>query len=305
MRNSERPTTTGQTPTDFDAIVVGAGFGGLYMLRKLRDDLGLDVRVFDKATGVGGTWYWNRYPGALSDTETYLYCYSFDRELLQEWDWKTRYINQPNILAYLEHFTDRYDLRRDIQFETGVAGAQFDELNACWMVETDAGETYRSKYLVTALGLVSATNVPHFKGEETFAGEKYHTGAWPEDVTLAGKRVGVIGTGSTGLQVITAIAPEVEHLTVLQRTPQYSVPAGNGIVPDEEIADIKANYDEIWKDAKESMTAFGFKESTVPAMSVSADERERVFEHRRHRNGRDGERCGSRVRAWQDRTNSE
>jgi cyclohexanone monooxygenase len=278
LSNQTRQTTTDQTHTEFDAIVVGAGFGGLYMLQKLRDDLGLNVKVFDKASGVGGTWYWNRYPGALSDTETFLYCYSFDKELLQDWDWKTRYVNQPNILAYLEHFTDRFDLRRDIQFKTGITGAQFDEADASWIVETDTGDTYRAKYLVTALGLVSATNVPKFKGEDTFTGEKYHTGAWPQDVNLAGKRVGVIGTGSTGLQVITAIASEVKHLTVFQRSPQYSVPAGNGIVPDEEIVDIKANYDAIWKDARESMTAFGFKESTVPAMSVSAEEREKVFE---------------------------
>jgi cation diffusion facilitator CzcD-associated flavoprotein CzcO len=278
MSHSVNLRATDRKQTEFDAIVVGAGFGGLYMLRKLRDELGLDVRVFDKASGVGGTWYWNRYPGALSDTETYLYCYSFDKELLQEWDWNTRYVNQPNILAYLEHVADRYDLRRNIQFETGITGARFDEASGRWIVDTDTGVTYRAKYLVTALGLLSATNVPQFKGNDTFTGEQYHTGAWPENVELAGKRVGVIGTGSTGLQVITAIAPEVQHLTVFQRTPQYSVPVGNGIVPDEEIAEIKAGYDAIWRDAKASMTAFGFEESTVPAMSVSAEERERVFE---------------------------
>lgn len=274
-----------ESRAEFDAIVIGAGFGGLYMLQKLRDQLGLDVRVFDKASGVGGTWYWNRYPGALSDTETYLYCYSFDRELLQQWEWNTRYINQPSILAYLEHFADRHDLRRDIQFETGITGARFDEASARWIVTTDTGASYRAKYLVTALGLLSSTNVPEFKGSETFVGEQYHTGAWPQNVNLKGKRVGIIGTGSTGLQVITAIAPEVKHLTVFQRTPQYSVPVGNGIVPDDEIADIKANYDSIWKNAKQSMTAFGFEESTVPAMSVSAEERERVFEKMWQRGG--------------------
>ncbi|MEM7543893.1 MAG: NAD(P)/FAD-dependent oxidoreductase, partial [Pseudomonadota bacterium] len=278
-------TVSESATTDFDAIVIGAGFGGLYMLHKLRDELGMKVRVFDKASGVGGTWYWNRYPGALSDTETYLYCYSFDKELLQDWQWHTRYINQPNILAYLEHVAERFKLKPDIQFDSGISSASFDERRAIWIVNTEQGETHTAKYLVTALGLLSATNVPNLKGRESFAGEQYHTGAWPQGVELGGKRVGVIGTGSTGLQVITAIATEVEHLTVFQRSPQYSVPVGNGIVPDEEIAEIKTNYDEIWQGVKRSMTAFGFEESTTEAMSVSAEERERVFEAAWQRGG--------------------
>ena len=263
---------------DLDAIVIGAGFGGLYMLRKLRDELGLKVRVFDKAAGVGGTWYWNRYPGALSDTETYLYCYSFDKELLQDWQWDTRYVTQPKILAYLEHVADRYDLRRNIQFNTGITAAHFDEAQERWTVRTDHDETFTAKYLVTALGLLSATNVPDIKGRDCFQGEQYHTGAWPAGVEFSGKRVGVIGTGSTGLQVITAIAPQVEHLTVFQRSPQYSVPVGNGQVAADEVAAIKGNYDEIWTRVRRSMTAFGFHESTVPAMSASAEERQAVFE---------------------------
>lgn len=270
--------TSNGTRTEFDAIVIGAGFGGLYMLHKLRDELGLEVRVFDKAGDVGGTWYWNRYPGALSDTETYLYCYSFDRELLQDWQWNTRYVNQPSILAYLNHVADRYDLRRDICFDTGITAAHFDEATGTWAVATEHGETYTARYLVTALGLLSATNVPNIAGRASFEGEQYHTGAWPQDVDLRGKRVGVIGTGSTGIQVITAIAPEVAQLTVFQRTPQYSVPVGNGIVGDDEIAAIKADYDDIWRRVKRSMTAFGFEESTVPAMSVSEETRQEVFQ---------------------------
>ena len=264
--------------TRYDAVIIGAGFSGLYMLHKLRDELGLNVRVFDKAGGVGGTWYWNRYPGALSDTETHLYCYSFDKELLQDWQWDSRYVTQPKILAYLEHVADRYDLRRSIQFDTGISAAHFDEARGCWQVRTDRGETCTAKYLVTALGLLSATNVPNIKGRERFQGEQYHTGAWPGEVEFAGKRVGVIGTGSTGLQVITAIAPQVEHLTVFQRSPQYSVPVGNGRVADEEVAAIKRNYDDIWQRVRQSMVAFGFDESTVPAMSVSEAEREAVFQ---------------------------
>ena len=278
MTQSTAAHTSAAQKSDFDAIVIGAGFGGLYMPRKLRDELGLTVRAFDRAAGVGGTWYWNRYPGALSDTETHLYCYSFDKALLQDWDWDTRYVNQPRILSYLEHVADRYDLRRDIQFETGVEAAHFDETAARWRVRTDRGETFSAKYLVTALGLLSATNLPDLPGLDRFGGERYHTGAWPADVTLAGKRVGVIGTGSTGLQVITAIAPEVAHLTVFQRTPQYSVPVGNGKVSPAEVAAIKRDYDDIWARAKRSMVAFGFEESTVPAMSVSPEERRAVFQ---------------------------
>jgi cyclohexanone monooxygenase len=263
---------------DFDAIVIGAGFGGLYMLRKLRDELGLDVRVFDKAGGVGGTWYWNRYPGALSDTETYLYCYSFDQDLLQDWDWNTRYVTQPKILAYLEHVADRYDLRRSIQFNTGITAVHFDETRELWTVVTDQGRSYTARYLVTALGLLSATNVPDIQGRDTFQGEQYHTGAWPRHVEFHGKRVGVIGTGSTGLQVITAIAPQVKHLSVFQRSPQYSVPVGNGLVAPAEVEATKRDYDRIWQRVRNSMVAFGFEESTVPAMSVSVEQREAVFQ---------------------------
>ena len=273
-----QPISINAGATHFDAIVIGAGFGGLYMLRKLRDELGLKVRVFDKAGGVGGTWYWNRYPGALSDTETHLYCYSFDKELLQDWDWNSRYVTQPQILSYLEHVADRYDLRRSIQFHTGVSAAHFDESRECWQVETDHDETFTAKYLITALGLLSATNVPNIEGSESFLGEQYHTGAWPEQVEFASKRVGVIGTGSTGLQVITAIAPKVEHLTVFQRSPQYSVPVGNGVVPPSEVAAIKQSYDELWTNVRSSMVAFGFQESSVSAMSVSAEERQAVLQ---------------------------
>lgn len=278
QNTAQTVTNATQGSADFDAIVIGAGFGGLYMLRKLRDELGLNVQVFDRASDVGGTWYWNRYPGALSDTETYLYCYSFDQELLQDWQWNTRYVDQPSILSYLEHVADRFDLRRNIRFNTGITAASFDEHNNVWTVETDQGEQFTARYLVTALGLLSATNVPNIAGRQNFSGEQYHTGAWPEGVDLRNKRVGVIGTGSTGIQVITKIAPEVAHLTVFQRTPQYSVPVGNGIVPDAEIAQIKRDYAEIWPRVKRSMTAFGFEESDVPAMSVSAQERERVFQ---------------------------
>lgn len=264
--------------THFDAIIIGAGFGGMYMLKKLRDEQGLKVRVFDKAGGVGGTWYWNRYPGALSDTESFVYCYSWDKALLQEMHITTRYLTQPQILSYLEHVADRYKLRPDIQLNTGISAAHFNESTKTWEVTTDTGETYTAKFIVTALGLLSATNIPNIKGRDSFQGEWYHTGNWPEGVQFEGKRVGVIGTGSTGTQVITAIAPKVEHLTVFQRSPQYSVPVGNGPVTADYVADVKKNYDEIWEQVKGSVVAFGFKESTVSAMSVSEEERKAVFQ---------------------------
>ena len=278
LNKNEEKTNSRVLSQGLDAIIIGAGFGGLYMLRKLRDELGLKVRAFDKAGDVGGTWYWNRYPGAMSDTESFVYCYSFDKDLLQEWEWNTRYVKQPQILAYLNHVADRFDLRRDIQFDTEIKQASFDETSGLWEVQTDKGDRLTARYLITAVGLLSASNIPDIKGRDTFRGQFIHTGAWPEGVNLAGKRVGVVGTGSTGVQVITAIASEVEHLTVFQRSPQYSVPAANGVVSKEEVKAIKEKYDQIWTDLRKSMVAFGFKESTVPAMSVSDEERQAIFQ---------------------------
>ncbi|MHA6130795.1 flavin-containing monooxygenase [Pseudomonas fluorescens group sp. PF-1] len=271
--------SVGTNVINYDAIIIGAGFGGIYMLKKLRDELGLNVRAFDKAGGVGGTWFWNRYPGALSDSETFVYCFSWDRELCQEWDIKTRYVDQPQILSYLNHAVDRHDLRKDIQLETAITSAVFDEETSRWEVTTDNGHRYSAKYLVTALGLLSATNVPKIKGLEQFKGKQYHTAHWPADASLEGKRVGVIGTGSTGCQVITAIAPIVGHLTVFQRSAQYTVPVGNGPVGREYVEQIKKNYDEIWKEVRSSRLAFGFEESNIPTMSVSPEQRKQIFQH--------------------------
>jgi len=264
---------------DFDAIVIGAGFGGLYTVHKLRDEQGLKVKAFDNAPDVGGTWHWNRYPGALSDTETFVYGYSFDKELLQEWPLVNRYTTQPEILKYLKSFADRYDLRRTYDFDTKVTSARFNEYTKLWNVVTDKGERFTAQYLVTGLGLLSAINLPNIHGIERFAGQLIHTGDWPsEGVDFTGKRVGVIGTGSTGTQVITAIAPEVGHLTVFQRSPQYTVPVNQRPLTDDEVRDIRANYDAIWEQVMGSGVAFGFAESTTPAAEVSAEERDRVFE---------------------------
>lgn len=263
---------------ELDAVVIGAGFGGLYALKKLRDELGLKVLAFDKAGGVGGTWWWNRYPGALSDTEAHLYCYSWDKELLQSWEHKSKYVPQPEILRYLEHVAERHDLLKDIRLDTGIASAVFDEASNRWLITTEGGDCYSARYLVTALGLLSATNIPDIKGRDSFAGAIYHTSRWPADADLAGKRVGVIGNGSTGVQLVTAIAPYVAHLTSFQRTPQYSVPVANGPLSEGRKSEIKANYDAIWDGVRNSGLAFGLKESTTPMASVSEEERKQIFD---------------------------
>jgi len=261
-----------------DALVVGAGFGGIHMLHKLRNELGLDAVALDKAGGVGGTWYWNKYPGALSDSEAFVYQYSFDKELYRQTPWTTKFVTQPEILAYLNGVVDRYDLRDHILLETGMTEAVFDETSGTWTVRTDRGITFQCRFLVTGLGLLSATNVPDFPGMERFEGRLVHTGAWPEDLDLTGKRVGVIGNGSTGNQVITATAPVAAHLTSFQRTPQYSVPAGNRTLPPETIRAAHDNFDATWDQVRNSNVAMGFVESTVETFSVSAEERERVYQ---------------------------
>lgn len=269
--------TTSTTP-DVDAVVVGAGFGGIYMLHTLRDRLGLSVRAFEKGDGVGGTWYFNRYPGAKSDTEGFVYRYSFDRDLLQEWNWSTRYLDQPDVLAYLEHVVDRYGLGRDITLGTEVTAAVYDEEAGLWRVRTSGGETVRCRYLVNALGLLARSNIPALPGLDTFAGRTVHTNAWPDDLDITGRRVGVVGTGSTGAQFIVAAAPRAAHLTVFQRSPQYNVPSGNRPVTQDEVDRTKEHFPEIWDQVRGSVVAFGFEESAVEAMSVSAQERERVFQ---------------------------
>jgi cyclohexanone monooxygenase len=269
--------STTRTP-DVDAIVVGAGFGGIYMLHKLRNELGLTVRAFEKGGGVGGTWYFNRYPGAKSDTEGFVYRYSFDEDLLRDWDWTTRYLDQPDVLAYLEHVVERYDLGRDIQLDTEVTGAAFDEGTDLWTVTLADGTSFTCRYLVNALGLLARTNIPDIPGRDTFGGTLVHTNAWPHDLDITGKRVGVIGTGSTGTQFIVAAARTASHLTVFQRSPQYCVPSGNGPVDQAEVDRTKENFGAIWEQVRNSVVGFGFEESGVEAMSVSEEERRRVFQ---------------------------
>ncbi|WP_396909043.1 flavin-containing monooxygenase [Mycolicibacterium sp.] len=227
-----------------DVVVVGAGFGGLYALHKFRSQ-GLSVRVFEAAPEVGGTWYFNRYPGARCDVESVDYCYSFSDELQQEWTWTEKYATQAEILKYINWVADKLDLRRDISFDTTVSSAVLDEQRLRWTVTTDAGETVDARFVVMATGPLSAAMTPDFPGLDTFAGDVYHTAHWPQQgVDFTGKRVAVIGTGSSGIQSIPIIAEQAEQLYVFQRTPNYSVPAGNRPLTTDEVAAIKANYAE-------------------------------------------------------------
>jgi cation diffusion facilitator CzcD-associated flavoprotein CzcO len=265
---------------DFDAVVIGAGFAGLGMLWRLREELGMSVQVYERGSGVGGTWYWNRYPGARCDSQSYIYCFTFSKELLQDWDWSGKYPEQPEILTYLNHVADRFDLRRNIQFNTRVTAARFLEDTNQWEVETDQGDRVTAQFLITGIGCISSGNVPDIKGLESFQGERYHTGSWPhEKVDFAGKRVAVIGTGSSGVQSIPVIAGQAEHLTVFQRTPQYTVPARHHTVTrkflDEEI---KPNYDQIIEKIRWSAGGEPVGPDERSALEVTAEERLESFE---------------------------
>lgn len=269
----------------YDAIIVGAGFSGLYQLHKLRDELGLNVRVLEKGGEIGGTWYWNRYPGARCDSESYYYCYSFNKEIEQEWEWSERYPEHSEIRRYLNFVADRLDLKRDIQLSTQVTGARFDARNL-WEIDTGSGERLEARFLVTAVGCLSTANVPKIPGLDTFKGEWYHTGAWPHDgVDFAGKRVGQIGTGSTGIQAAPVIAAEAAHLTVFQRTANYSIPARNRPMSADEIRQIKASYPEIWQKTRSGTNGHPFDVSTRGALSVSDEERNAIFEQAWERGG--------------------
>ena len=265
---------------DLDVVVVGAGFGGMYALHHLRE-LGFGVRVFERGSGVGGTWYWNRYPGARCDVESVEYSYSFSPELQQEWTWSQRYPTQPEMLAYAEHVADRFDLRRDITFDTSVTSAAYDEQHDLWLVRTDRGERVAARFLVLATGVLSAARVPEFPGLARFHGETHHTSRWPaEGVDVTGKRVAVIGTGSSGIQVVPHLAAQAAHLTVFQRTANYSISAVNEPLTPEQVLQVREQYPALREKARRSFTG-----TTVPihrqsALAVTEDERRAQFEAR-------------------------
>jgi cyclohexanone monooxygenase len=264
----------------FDAVIVGAGFAGMYMLHKLRQ-LGFTARVLEAGGGVGGTWYWNRYPGARCDVESIQYSYQFSPELQQEWDWSERYATQPEILRYAEHVADRFDLRRDIQFDTRVTAASFDEATRRWTIQTDGGERLEAAFCIMATGCLSAPSTPQFAGIESFAGERYHTGTWPhEPVDFTGKRVGVIGTGSSAIQAVPLIAEQAAHLYVFQRTPHYTVPARNARLNAEYRKAVKAHYPQMRARAWQMPNGLDFELNPGSAVEATPEQRRREYERR-------------------------
>jgi cyclohexanone monooxygenase len=269
-----------ETGGRFDAVVVGAGISGLYALHRLRE-LGLSVRVIEAADDVGGTWYWNRYPGARCDIESMIYSYSWSDELEQDWTWSERYAAQPEILRYLEHVAERFDLRRDIRFGTRVTGAAFDEDEHRWAITTDAGDALSASFLILATGCLSVPRLPDIEGVERFAGEAYHTGTWPhKPVDLSGKRVAVIGTGSSAVQVVPAIADEAAEVTVFQRTPAFSVPAWNGPLDDETVRERKERYSEFRRLARETGGGNPWHTRKQSVHDETPEQRKREFEAR-------------------------
>lgn len=266
----------------FDVVIIGAGIAGMYMLHRMREH-GLAARVIEMAPDIGGTWYWNQYPGARCDTDTLEYSYSFCEELQQEWKWSMRYPTQPEILRYLNHVADRFDLRPDISFNTRVEKATFEEATARWQVITDDGTAISAQFLIMATGCLSLPNTPSIDGMNTFNGPIYHTGRWPhEEVDFSGQQVGIIGTGSSAVQSIPVIAKQADHLTVFQRTAQYSVPARNRPVDPQLVAEIKADYTGF---RARNRLEFSGQLSHIPpndfsALSVDSTERERIYEER-------------------------
>lgn len=283
MADSSQPgPVTAKQPVEdidqFDALVIGAGVTGLYSLYRLRQ-LGLSAQAFEEGSGVGGTWYWNRYPGCRFDSESYTYGYSFSDELLQEWDWKEHYSGQPENERYLNFVADKFDLRRNVRLNSRVLSAVFDEAESRWEIELEDGHRARGQFLITSVGILSAGYVPDFEGLDTFKGSWCHTGRWPKDgMDLAGKRVGVIGTGATGVQLITEIAKEVGHLTVFQRTANFCAPLRNGPIGPEEQLEIKANYPEIFKKCMETAGSFMHQFDPRSALEVSPEERLEQYE---------------------------
>lgn len=262
----------------YDVIVVGAGFAGMYLLHRLRK-MNMTTKVFETGSDVGGTWYWNRYPGARCDVESMQYSYSFDRELEQSWHWTERYATQPEILAYAQQVANRLDLRRDIQFNTRVTSAHYDEQRNLWDIRTENGESASARYFVMASGCLSAPRKPDIKGVDSFAGAWYHTAQWPhEGVDFTGKRVGVIGTGSTSIQMIPQVAKQAKHLYVFQRTANYSLPAQNRPLSAEEEKQFKESYEEIRMKMRTSPSGTLAVMHDQSALSVTEEAREATFE---------------------------
>jgi cyclohexanone monooxygenase len=279
MTSRDQRTQESRPIERYDVIVIGAGVSGMYALHHFRE-MGLSVRVYDAAKDVGGTWWYNRYPGARVDGPgSPFYCYTFSEELMQEWDWEETQSEWSAVLAYLRHVADKLDLRRDIQFETWVRDARYDEVTQRWTVETDVGARASARFLLCAVGALSTANVPNIPGIHDFAGERYHTGRWPhEPVSFAGKRVAVLGTGSSGIQSIPEIAKSAAHVTVLQRTPQYSAPANNRHLTPEELAEARADFGKIRAKMLANPGGFPFDPNPRAALEHTREQRRALYE---------------------------
>jgi cation diffusion facilitator CzcD-associated flavoprotein CzcO len=274
----KNPSADADPVAQYDAIIIGAGMSGMYQLYRLRQ-LGMSVRVFERGGDVGGTWYWNRYPGARFDSESYSYGYSFSKELLEEWEWSEHFSAQPETLRYLNFVADKFDLRRDIEFNCRVVKAAYDEGQNCWTIDMEGGASARARFLITAIGPLSAPTMPNIEGVDSFQGAAFHTSAWPhEPVDFTNKRVAVIGTGATAVQLIPEVAKTAGHLTVFQRRPNYCVPLLNSPIDSDSQAKIKAGYAEIFEKCARSYGGFIHDVDRRKAMEVSVEEREAFFE---------------------------
>lgn len=273
MNDIRKPVRQEALGSDYDVIIIGAGMSGMYQLIRCRE-LGLSVRLFEAGTGVGGTWYWNRYPGARFDSESYSYQYSFSKELLEEWDWQEHFAGQPETLRYLNHVADRFDLRRDIQFNARVASAHWDDANQGWKVTLENGARHHARFLITALGPLSAPTMPKIPGIDSFKGQSCHTANWPhQPVSFEGKRVAVIGTGATGVQTIQEVAKTCGSLTVFQRTPNWCTPLHNDKITPEEMNRLRAWYPEMFQLCQETFSCFLHTADPRNTFDVSEEER--------------------------------
>ena len=282
FKNADNTSATGK---DFDVIIIGAGFAGMYMLHRMRE-MGLKSIVFEAGDGVGGTWYWNRYPGARCDVESVQYSYQFDKELEQEWTWSEKYSPQPEILKYANHVADRFKLRKDIRFSTRITSSNYDEKKAEWEVVAEQGDTYRSNFCIFATGCLSSYNLPKFEGVEDFSGATYHTGQWPhEGVDFSGLRVGVIGTGSSAIQSIPEIAKQAKHLTVFQRTANYTIPARNAKLTEDYVRAVKDDYTGLRERARQKPAGYDIPLNPQSVLEVTEEEFKSEFQARWEKGG--------------------
>jgi cyclohexanone monooxygenase len=274
------PADSRTAEAEFDAVIIGAGFSGLYMLQRLRE-LGLTAQVYEAGSDVGGTWYWNRYPGARSDSDSTVYCFSdkFSEELLRQWEWSERYPSQPEILRYLQWVADKLDLRRDIHCGTRVSSAVYDEATNRWRVTTEAGEQVSARVFIPAVGALSKPNVPEFEGLEDFEGQWFHTARMPpEGVNFAGKRVAVIGNGATAVQVVPEVAREAAHVWEFQRNPYHCIPGRNHRLDADDWDEIHTHHKEIWDKARNNFAGFPYSDFLGLAAEFSPKERQRILE---------------------------